>query len=67
LVKVELRRNETQRQLLKRFQKSVARSGKLGEVRRRRWYMSKSERRGLAKKKAIRRKKLRKSKRRNRK
>ena len=67
MVKVELRRNESQRQLLKRFRKSVARSGKLAEVRRRRWFMSKSERRRLVKKKAARRKKLRKSRRRNRK
>ena len=63
MVRVELRRNETQRQLLKRFRKSVSRSGKLSEVRRRRWYVSKSERRRFAKKKAIRRRKLRKNKR----
>lgn len=67
LVKVELRRNETQRQLLKRFRKSVSRSGKLRAVRQKRWYVSKSERRRTQKKKAIRRKKLRKIKRRKRK
>ena len=50
LVRVELRRNESQRQLMKRFRKSVSRSGKLSEVRRRRWYMSKSERRRIQKK-----------------
>jgi small subunit ribosomal protein S21 len=67
LVRVELRQNESQRKLMKRFRKSVARSGKLKEVRRRRWYISKGEQRRLAKKKAIRRKKLRKTRRRMRK
>ncbi len=67
LVKVELRRNETQRQLIKRFRKSVSRSGKLSAVRQKRWYVSKGERRRMRKKKAIRRKKLRKIKRRKRK
>lgn len=63
MVKVELRRNETQRQLMKRFRKKVSRSGILGVVRQKRWYVSKGERRRIQKKKAIRRKKLRKNKR----
>jgi len=50
-----LRQNETQEQLLKRFRKRVAKSGILSAVRRKRWYVSKSELRRIQKKKAIRR------------
>jgi small subunit ribosomal protein S21 len=50
-----LRPNESQEQLLKRFRKSVAKSGILSTVRRKRWYVSKSELRRIQKKKAIRR------------
>lgn len=52
---VILRPNESQDQLLKRFRKSVAKSGILSTVRRKRWYVSKSELRRIQKKKAIRR------------
>ena len=52
---VELRPNESQDQLLKRFRKEVTKAGILTTVRRKRWYVSKSEARRLAKKKAIRR------------
>ncbi len=52
---VELRSNESQDQLLKRFRKEVTKAGVLTTVRRKRWYVSKSEARRLAKKKAIRR------------
>ncbi len=52
---VMLRPNESQEQLLKRFRKSVAKSGVLSTVRRKRWYVSKSELRRIQKKKAIRR------------
>ncbi|MCZ7545439.1 MAG: 30S ribosomal protein S21 [Anaerolineae bacterium] len=52
---VELRANESQDQLLKRFRKEVTKAGILTTVRRKRWYVSKSEARRLAKKKAIRR------------
>jgi small subunit ribosomal protein S21 len=55
LTKVTLRNNESQQQLLRRFRKKVARSGRLSAVRKKRWFMSKSEQRRIAKKKAIRR------------
>ncbi|UCD43635.1 MAG: 30S ribosomal protein S21, partial [Chloroflexota bacterium] len=48
-----------QQQLLTRFRKKVARSGRLKDVRRKRWFVSKSELRRIAKKKAIRRNKRR--------
>lgn len=52
---VTLRPNESQDQLLKRFRKKVAKSGILSTVRRKRWYVSKSELRRIQKKKSIRR------------
>ena len=52
---VVLRPGESQDQLLKRFRKQVAKSGILSAVRRKRWYVSKSELRRIQKKKAIRR------------
>jgi small subunit ribosomal protein S21 len=52
---VQLQPGESQEQLLKRFRKSVAKSGILSTVRRKRWYVSKSELRRIQKKKAIRR------------
>lgn len=52
---VTLRPNESQEQLLKRFRKSVAKSGVLSTIRRKRWHVSKSELRRIQKKKAIRR------------
>ena len=55
MASVVLRPNESQDQLLKRFRKSVAKSGILSTVRRKRWYVSKSELRRIQKKKAIRR------------
>jgi len=55
LASVLLRPNESQEQLLKRFRKQVAKSGILSTVRRKRWYVSKSELRRIQKKKAIRR------------
>ncbi len=56
---VVLRPNESQDQLLKRFRKKVAKSGILSTVRRKRWFVSKSELRRIQKKKAIRRLKRR--------
>jgi small subunit ribosomal protein S21 len=56
---VVLRPNESQDQLLKRFRKKVAKSGILSTVRRKRWFVSKSELRRINKKKAIRRLKRR--------
>ena len=66
LTKVDLRPNESQAQLLKRFRKKVAKSGKLSVVRRKRWFVSKSELRRIAKKKAIRKQKRRQRNRRRR-
>jgi small subunit ribosomal protein S21 len=56
---VVLRSNESQDQLLKRFRKKVVKSGVLSTVRRKRWFVSKSELRRVEKKKAIRRLKRR--------
>lgn len=55
MTRVTLRPNESQDQLLKRFRKKVAKSGILSTVRRKRWFVSKSELRRINKKKAIRR------------
>ena len=52
---VNLRPNESQDQLLKRFRKKIAKSGILSTVRRKRWFVSKSELRRIDRKKAIRR------------
>ncbi len=52
---VILRPNESQEALLKRFRKKVAKSGILSVVRRKRWFISKSELRRIQRKKAIRR------------
>ncbi len=52
---VVLRKGESQEDLLRRFRKEVTESGVLGEVRRKRWFISKSELRRITKKKAIRR------------
>ncbi len=56
---VVIRPNESQDQLLKRFRKKVVKSGVLSTVRRKRWFISKSELRRVEKKKAIRRMKRR--------
>ncbi|WP_420631399.1 30S ribosomal protein S21 [Candidatus Leptofilum sp.] len=55
LPKVELRSNESQEQLLRRFNKSVIKSKVLADVRRKRWFVSKSELQRIEKKKAVRR------------
>ena len=52
---VVLRGGESQDSLLKRFRKKVVKSGVLSTVRRKRWFVSKSEQRRMEKKKAIRR------------
>jgi small subunit ribosomal protein S21 len=56
---VNLRPNESQEGLLKRFRKKVVKSGVLSTVRRKRWFVSKSEQRRMEEKKAIRRLKRR--------
>jgi len=52
---VTLRQNESQDSLLKRFRKKVVKSGVLSTLRGKRWFISKSEKRRMEKKKAIRR------------
>ena len=59
MVRVELQSGESQQQLLRRFRKKVSRSRVLSDVRRKRWFVSKSELRRINKKKAIRRQKRR--------
>jgi small subunit ribosomal protein S21 len=59
MTSVILRPNESQDALLKRFRKKVVKSGVLSTVRRKRWFISKSELRRVEKKKAIRRMKRR--------
>jgi small subunit ribosomal protein S21 len=56
---VHLRSNESQDQLLKRFRKKIVKNGVLSTVRRKRWFVSKSEQRRMDEKKAIRRYKRR--------
>ena len=57
LAVVKLRNGESQDQLLKRFRKKVVKSGVLSTVRRKRWFVSRSEQRRMDKKKAARRSK----------
>jgi small subunit ribosomal protein S21 len=59
LAKVVLRDGESQQKLLQRFRKKVTRSGLMSEVRKRRWFVSRSEQRRMDEKKAIRRLKKR--------
>jgi small subunit ribosomal protein S21 len=55
LPKVNLRSNESQEQLLRRFRKEVMKSKVLADVRRKRWFVSKSELDRIKAKKAARR------------
>jgi small subunit ribosomal protein S21 len=55
LPQVELRNNESQEQLLRRFRKEVMKSKVLADVRRKRWFVSKSEVKRIKEKKAARR------------
>jgi small subunit ribosomal protein S21 len=55
LPKVTLRSNESQEQLLRRFRKEVMKSKVLADVRRKRWFVSKSELDRIKAKKAARR------------
>ncbi|MBN2048410.1 MAG: 30S ribosomal protein S21 [Anaerolineaceae bacterium] len=52
---VVLRPEEGQDALLRRFRKKVVKSGVLSTIRRKRWYIPKSEQRRMEKKKAARR------------
>lgn len=56
---VKLRPNESQQDLLRRFRKKVTRSGTLSVLRRKRWFVSRTEQRRVDRKKAIRRMKQR--------
>ncbi len=55
LARVVLRPNESQEGLLRRFRKQVVKDGVLSTLRKKRWFISKSELRRIEKKKAIRR------------
>lgn len=55
MTSVVLRQNESQDQLLKRFRKKVVKSGILSTVRRKRWYVSKSETNRVERSKTLRR------------
>jgi small subunit ribosomal protein S21 len=51
---VELRPGESQDSLLKRFRKEIVKARVLSTYRKKRWFVSKSEQRRLAKQRAIR-------------
>ncbi len=55
MARVILRPNESQESLLRRFRKQVVKDGTLSTLRKKRWFISKSELRRIEKKKAIRR------------
>jgi len=59
MIRVELRPNESQQQLLKRFRRKVAKSRILSTVRRKRWHIPKSELKQIQVRKAIRRERRR--------
>ena len=59
---VELRSGESQEQLLKRFRKKIQRERVLSDVRKKRFFMSNSEKRRIALRKARRRERNRKRK-----
>jgi small subunit ribosomal protein S21 len=59
LTQVNLRNNESQDSLLRRFRKKVVKSGVLSTIRRKRWFVSKSEQRRMEVKKSMRRYKRR--------
>ena len=61
MAKVTLKKGETQQQLMRRFKKKVIASKVLGEVRKRRWFVSRTEQRREDKKKAIRRARIEKN------
>ena len=55
MAKVELRPGESPEQLLRRFKKEVMKSKVLSDIRRKRWFISKSELKRIERKKAVRR------------
>jgi small subunit ribosomal protein S21 len=56
---VELREGEAPESLLRRFRRKVQRSGVLSEVKKKRFFMPDSEKRRIAKRKAVRRERRR--------
>jgi small subunit ribosomal protein S21 len=52
---VELRPGESQESLLRRFRKKVTKARILSDVKKKRYFVSKSEKRRIAKRKAVRR------------
>jgi small subunit ribosomal protein S21 len=59
MTNVVLRSGESQQDLLRRFRKRVMRAGILRDARKKRFFVSKSERRRIAKRKALRRERKR--------
>lgn len=57
---VSLRSGESQEDLLKRWRKEVAKAGVLKSLRKKRWFVSRSQKRRMAKAKAIRKAKRKK-------
>ena len=55
MTSVILRPNESQEQLMRRFRKKIVRSGILSTVRKKRWFISKSEEHRMEEKKSARR------------
>lgn len=55
MTSVILRPNESQEQLMRRFRKKIVRSGILSTVRKKRWFISRSEERRMEAKKSARR------------
>lgn len=59
MTKVVLRPGESQESLLRRFRKAVTRSRVLSTVKKKRFYVSKSEQRRMARRKAMRKERRR--------
>ena len=59
MTKVVLQDGESQESLLKRFRKKVTRDGVLSTVKRKRFFVSKSEQKRIAARKAVRRERRR--------
>jgi len=66
MTSVVLRAGESPESLLRRFGKKTLRSGVLRDARKKRWFVSKSEQRRIAKRKAIRKHRKRQSRQNNR-
>ena len=59
MASVTLRSGESQESLLRRFRKKVAKARIMSTVKRRRYYVSKSEQRRIARRKAVRKERKR--------